>query len=221
MDVQGIGHLWMDATLSHIRCLELANGVGLEQLSEVILGPPLTLALIRRNIWCLHASAIQRQGRAVLLLGHSGQGKSTLARYCDGRTDMPRIADDIIPCVPSQELPLAIPQFPQLKLPVATQQHLAQSANVPLGALVFLVTGPRIEEPALTPISAMTALKPLAEQTVAIGLFDRETHQRHLAYAARLLAQVPAYRLDYPHDYARLPDVGRCIAGISPYGSAP
>ena len=51
-----------------------------------------------------------------------------------------------------------------------------------------------------------------AAQTIAIGLFDRSLHVRHLRFVARLLASVPAYALRYPHDYNRLPAVRAALA---------
>ena len=54
-----------------------------------------TLALARRGVLLLHASAVHHQGDALVLLGASGAGKTTTARRL-GRQGFQRLADDLI-----------------------------------------------------------------------------------------------------------------------------
>ena len=204
IDVAGIGGFTVDATAGRISCNRLHEDVSAARLEEVLLGPPITFALAGRDVWCLHASTVVVEGRAVLFLGHSGQGKSTLAGFCDGPGRMERVADDITPCALVDGRPCAQPHFPQLKLPAAVQYAVARDGNIPIGALVFLEPAGRDGPIQVDALPRVQALRRLCEQTVAIGLFDPWLHQRQLAFVSRLLAEVPAMCLRYPHDYGRL-----------------
>lgn len=194
----------------------VAPGVAPDVLEEVLLGPPLTFALALQEVWCLHASAVLKGGRAILFLGASGQGKSTLAAYSRHApgAGCQRIADDIVPCALVGGVPCVRPHFPQLKLAVEERYPLGADENVPLGALVVLQ--PTREKPgtAIEPLPATAAVKALAEQTVAVSLFDRALHRAHLGFVAEIVRAVPVHRLRYPHDYGRLPGVFGLLAGV-------
>jgi hypothetical protein len=183
---------------------------------ETLLGPPLTFALALRGVWCLHASAVLRDGKAILLLGSSGQGKSTLAAYLDGAAEggWRRLADDIVPCTLVDGLPCARPHFPQLKLASADRYPASAAQDIPIGALVVLQPTPQMPAIGVEPLRAVAAARVLAEQTVAVGLFDSLLHASHLRFLATLVGSAPVYRMSYPHDYGRLPDVSRALAVV-------
>src|ERR1700754_2380564 len=63
-----------DFTLPDAAPLSLAHG-----LLAAEMGMNLQMALGQRRYLILHASAVERDGRALLMTGHSGAGKSTLA----------------------------------------------------------------------------------------------------------------------------------------------
>ncbi|MFZ1574237.1 MAG: hypothetical protein WAT36_03155 [Chromatiaceae bacterium] len=185
-------------------------------LEEALLGPPLTFALALQEVWCLHASAVLKGGQAMLFLGASGDGKSTLAAYLNEAAPggWRRLADDILPCVLAGGLPFARPHFPQLKLSPEERYPSAADEAVPVGAVVVLRPTRKSAEIALEPLVATAAVKALAEQTVAVSLFDRALHGAHLRFVAGLVRAVPVYRMCYPHDYERLGDVARVLEGI-------
>jgi hypothetical protein len=214
IDIAGIGRFTVDASAGRIGCDQLEPGVSAERFEEVLLGPPIAFALAGRDVWCLHASAVLVDGRAVLFLGHSGQGKSTLAAFCDGPGGLPRIADDITPCAFFGGRPCARPHFPQLKLTAEAQYPVGAASSVPIGALVFLDPNEHAGPVRVHSAPPVEALKRLAGQTVAVGLFGPLLHQAQLRFAARLLAAVPAFLLQYPHDYDRLGDVCSTIVKL-------
>ena len=89
---------------------------------ETALGPMLIIALAAKGVFCLHSSAVLVRGCAFVFLGDSGTGKSTLASYLANRDETGhRIADDILPIMAKSDGTMALPRFPQLKLP-ANQQ---------------------------------------------------------------------------------------------------
>lgn len=191
---------------------ESTTGAGLWE--EALLGPPLSLALALKGVWCLHASAVLREGEAILFLGASGSGKSTLARYLSGVGAWPRLADDILPCGLIKDSPVAKPHFPQLKLRVDEHYPLSAPSAVPLGAILVLHPQLGAREIAIDPLSAAEGTKHLADQTVSVRLFDRTLHRAHLRFLALLLRAVPMYRLRYPHRYEDLPAVARAVAAV-------
>lgn len=207
VDVSGIGRFAVSWTVGHVSCISLEPGLTRELIEEVVLGPPISLSLASREIWCLHASAVVHASKAILFLGTSGCGKSTLAGHCGNRVGFSRIADDILPCSASEGEPLAHPHFPQLKRPVAEQYPLNAGRNIPIGALVVLDPGENRCTPEVQLLPMMEGVKRLAEQTVGVGMFNRSLHERHLQFVARLLESVPIFVLHFPHDYDRLPDV--------------
>ena len=186
-----------------------APGVPPNVLDEALLGPPLTFALALHEVWCLHASAVLKGGQAILFLGASGDGKSTLAAYLNEAAPggWRRLADDILPCMLAGGLPFARPHFPQLKLSPEERYPPTADEAVPVGAVVVLRPTRESAEITLEPLVATAAVKALAEQTVAVSLFDRALHGAHLRFVAGLVQAVPVYRMRYPHDYARLPEV--------------
>jgi hypothetical protein len=158
--------------------------------SSLLLGPGLPLLLFADEILCLHASAVAQESGAVLFVGDSGRGKSTLAARLGAR----RLADDIVPCTLLDGMPHALPRFPQLKLP---WQDPSVPERMPLRALVELEPDkdvPRSFE-RLPPLGTTRAL---LSHTVASRLFPRPWLARHLELAKVWSAQVETFRFRFP-----------------------
>jgi hypothetical protein len=109
------GNEEMQAQVSHdgleaqLHCLVALSE---SRVRSWVCGPLLILALARRGVFCLHASAVlNAQGGAVLMLGRSGVGKSTLAR-----ASRSPLVDDIAPVAAIDGQLWLLPRFPQLKL---------------------------------------------------------------------------------------------------------
>lgn len=100
-----------------------------------LFGPLLILALARLGVYCLHASAFCGNSAATVFIGHSGAGKSSMARAVCKRAGAQRLCDDITPIVLRAGKLYVLPHFPQLKLS-AVDQHLPEA--VPLKRLVLL-----------------------------------------------------------------------------------
>jgi hypothetical protein len=125
-----------------------------------LFGPALILALARRGIYCLHASAFIEHGVATVILGESGAGKSSLARAIVGKPGARRLCDDITPVQMENGQLYVLPRFPQLKLKAA---DLELPESVPLKRLIVL--------------QRATPNLPSANQVLTTrGLFDALTH---------------------------------------------
>jgi hypothetical protein len=80
-----------------------------------ILGPILAVLLRQRGHLLLHASAVAVADKAVLFLGSSGWGKSTMAAALHARGHA-LVTDDVAVLRTEESCPTVLPGFPQLKL---------------------------------------------------------------------------------------------------------
>jgi hypothetical protein len=125
-------------------------------------GPLLILALARRGVFCLHAGAVRtKNGEAVLILGRSGVGKSTLARADPALS----LVDDIAPVTVMDGQLYLLPHFPQLKLP---QPFANLPERVPVAQIWHLQTPAQMSQRAL---SAIELAPIILQHTVASRLF--------------------------------------------------
>ncbi|HVS12983.1 MAG TPA: hypothetical protein VMV46_03595 [Thermoanaerobaculia bacterium] len=176
------------SALSVVECPEARD----ELLVQAMLGPALTLLLASRGILSLHASAVARDGRAVLFVGESGAGKSTLAADLGAR-GWTWVADDVVPLARTANGLRARPWFPQLRLPPERQYRGEPELEV--AAVCALERG---EGVTLTERPARQALVTLLHNTVAARLFTPDLLDWHLAWTTRAVAETPVYELRYP-----------------------
>jgi len=215
LEVAGAGRFEVGAD-GAVDCLWLDPGAPPDLVAETLLGPALILALGLHGVFCLHAAAVVREGRAAVLVGPSGCGKSTLAAGLARAGEWRRIADDVLPVEPASGGPVARPDFPQLKL-AAAAQTVGGSAT-PLGALYLLAPpagGRRAGRAMLRPLPAHEAALALARHTVAARLFGPALLAGHLAACAAIAERVPVSRLVYPHHAGSIAAVAGLLAGPS------
>ncbi|HEX5717661.1 MAG TPA: hypothetical protein VF179_15995 [Thermoanaerobaculia bacterium] len=177
-------------------CIEVDPEPGADAgaVEEALLGPAFALALARRGVFVLHASAVVLQGRGVVgFLGESGAGKSTLARLLVEAGDGVALAADDLLAV---EGILALPHFPQLKLGTAAMSAiLGLEPRYPLLGLYELTSAEAVGTEALPPASAAALL---LRHTIAGRLFAKDLLAEQLDFAAGLAGRVPVGRLRVP-----------------------
>jgi hypothetical protein len=197
LDVAGIGRFAI-AAAGTIDCLRLEVDVDSVPLAEVLLGPALILALGHRDIFCLHAAAVERRGRVVVLIGPSGCGKSTLAASLARTGVWRRVADDVLPASSQGAAPMLLPRFPQLKL-AAGEQPTSVEARLRLAGVYELVTpegaGAAVE---VEPVPLGEAALTVARHSIAARLMSPEVLAHHLAFCGAVAERVPVRRLIYP-----------------------
>ena len=89
------------------------QGDGEEQdLRTYLLGSAVGALLIQRGMLVLHGNALEREGQAIVCLGHSGAGKSTLA-YALMQQGWGLLADDLVAITTEG---LVLPGIPRIKL---------------------------------------------------------------------------------------------------------
>lgn len=177
-------------------------------LLQAILGPALSLLLAAHGVLCLHASAVERDGRVALFVGESGAGKSTLAREL-AAIGWRRVCDDILPVALTRGGPVARPWFPQLRLDASDQYRGAGELSV---ARVFeLACGEEVAHEQQTPRhGALT----LVRHTVASRLFVPDLLSWQLGWAARFAQSAPSSTLRYPRRLDVVPTIGRLLDDV-------
>jgi hypothetical protein len=168
-------------------------------IEEALLGPALALAMARRGIFVLHASAVAMGGGVIGFLGESGAGKSTLARLlveAGPPGDVALAADDLLAVGPEAA---ALPHYPQLKLDPAAMAAIADLApSYPLLALCVLEPAPPTAPVGSEALPPGSAAAELLRHTIAGSLFAEDLLAEHLGFAARIAGRVPLRRLAVP-----------------------
>jgi hypothetical protein len=189
----------------------------------------------------LHASAVRlTDGRSVLFLGSSGDGKSTLAAgfaaYCGGRV----LADDCVVVDLAAAHPAAIPNYPGLRLwndsfhalyperhgqsaPVgaySSKRRLAMDGGAetararPIAAIFVLEKWSDTEDFWCELQSPEKACQGLMHNAFQMDIDNRQTSLRLVAQAMETCRSVPVYALDYPRAYAWLPRAAERILAL-------
>ena len=111
ISIEGIGdfrvHNGNEITFKKDKIIQDPN-----DLSTFILGSVLGALLIQRNFFLLHGNALEKDGKAIVCLGGSGYGKSTLA-YVLSKYGWRLIADDMVAITNDG---LVLPGIPRIKL---------------------------------------------------------------------------------------------------------
>lgn len=144
--------------------ITLAGGDGpLTLTAEVrLFGVPATLVAMEQGDVCLHASAVEVAGRAVLLVGPSRHGKTTLAAAF-AAVGHRLLTEDMTRCTTSGGTPAAFPgpAVVRLRPDVAESVHVpGSSAVVAEGDRVFVVLeGPARGSGSPVPLAAILLLR--------------------------------------------------------------
>ena len=88
------------------------SGVSDQDITTFLLGSAVGALLIQRGILVLHGNALEKDGQAIVCMGHSGAGKSTLA-YALMQQGWRLLADDLVAMSPDG---LVLPGIPRIKL---------------------------------------------------------------------------------------------------------
>jgi hypothetical protein len=204
-----------------------------QDLRTFLLGSAVGAALIQRGMLVLHGNALERDGRAIVCLGPSKAGKSTLA-YGLMRQGWQLLADDLVAITPSGQVlpgipriklwhdaarafgldPDALPPIRQGMRKVLLSGEAVRRASrpVPLKAL-YVLEGQRLGggetcQPSITPIGGeRQAVIALCEQSYR-PRFVRGLGREGSTFLAlaRLQREVPPSRLRLPEGIAAMQD---------------
>lgn len=167
----------------------------------------------------IHGAAVALGGRAIILLGRSGQGKSTLAASLCAHAGTTLFSDDAVALDPGPSagtyVVSAVESNHWLDAP-ARRALLADASNLDADGKIP-VRAPRVgsgsaalvaivelvfhddERPRLTAVaSGMEAMGALVPQAVRFVLDEPDLQRRELEALADLIEHVPVYRLERP-----------------------
>ena len=188
------------------------------------MGMNLQVALGWRRHMLLHASAVARDGRAVILSGESGSGKSTLAALL-GEDGWRLMGDEFTLIDPAGGDAFAFPRAVSLKneaiAAVAARVDAARMgpllAGTPKGDIRHLIPRPEaiaaMHEPACPALllfprfGGEAAVEPMGEGEAFVRLTEASTNYVALGEAGfaaltRLVRETPAFGISYPDSAA-------------------
>lgn len=198
-----------------------------------LLGPALGLILHQRKLLTLHASAVAVAGSAVIFLGQSGEGKSTMAAALHARGHA-LVTDDVVALdLGSEHIPAVLPGFPQMKLWPDTAAALgnapqdlprlhpdlekrAQPAGhdfpkcaLPVNRIYVLAEGPQF---CTTLLSAPQAFAHLMQHSYAVGLLGTPgATPDHFRQCVEFAKHVPVYRMERQRTLELLPSIAQLV----------
>lgn len=206
-----------------------APGVSQDTRDHFLADQVLPRILAHEGRLVVHGAAVKVGGRAIVILGDSGQGKSTLAASFSsagfgllgddatvvsrqgGRIGVravypslrlqPDSIDALYSEAPHSESVAHYSPKRRIRVPVPTD-----SGEAELAAL-FVIAQPVEAQIAVEPLSAAQASIALITNSFALDPTDLERAQAKLEAASACAREVPAFAISYPRDYARLPDV--------------
>ena len=198
----------------------------------------LPMALSRQGRLVLHASAVEIDGAALVFVGLSGRGKSTLATSfaLQGHA---LVVDDGLLLEPSAHGWMALPGEAAVRLrrdsqawldarlgddaPATTAVRYTDKTRVaagpalrfsaqplPVRAVFVLGDDPRAALQ-LQPLPPTQALIELVHYSFLLDVGDRARHTLQLRHAAALTTTCPVLRLDYPRRYEDLAQVQQVV----------
>ncbi|HET8655592.1 MAG TPA: hypothetical protein VFL93_08780 [Longimicrobiaceae bacterium] len=223
------GHVWVS----------WSRDVTLGDVAAPLLGPVLGCVLRRRGATCLHGAALAVDGRAIVLLGVKGAGKSTtaLALVRQGAT---LLADDITVLSETASGPSVLAGPARLRLrpePVAAlcgpadvvrpmwsqekgrpyKRYLdLPSRPTPAAAALAAIylLGPRgepIRETTIVEEPILTALPRLMAQRYVTFALDRDGQARDFESVTRLVRRIPVRQIHRPEGLERIDTVALAI----------
>jgi hypothetical protein len=204
-------------------------------LQQCIIGPVFAVLLHQKKHLILHASAVSLDGEAVIFLGNSGDGKSTIAASLL-ELGHQFLADDIVAVqTAGVSHPLIFGGFPHLKLwpdatgglevqadalspihPDLVKKVLRDSFDFKLRATslrtAYILRESDAPEPRITPVAPQKALVEIVRYSFLARLLDKmDNSVQHFEQASSLVNRVPIRFIKRRKDLSELRKVARLI----------
>lgn len=206
----------------HLEC-RLVAGAEAEMLPVILAGNVMSALMLLHGQVVLHASAVERDGEAVAMVGNPGAGKSTLAAIaCVAGAHL--VTDDVLRVKPDtagepmcfrgaaalrirpQSKSLAA-EIKRLESSSADGRHLMESPPTTLDTLPLrAIAVPRLRDPQhplrRTALSRKSALLTLLRFPRVQNWQDPATSAQHFQLHSSLVGRLPVYELEVPRDIA-------------------
>jgi len=226
---------------------EAIGGTPVDTLIHLLLNQVIALIAGASGRLVVHASAVRVGDGAIAFVGKSGQGKSTLAASF-GASGFPLVTDDCLMLDLHDDRLIATPSYPGLRLwhdsavhvfgektDFAAVAHYTSKKRVgvghspaafadtplPLTRMYFLdpaADAADMREVRITPLSPRDVFTELVSFSFQLDVTDRNVLRREFELLGSIATRPLFFRLSFPHDYSRLPEVQRAIlahAGVA------
>lgn len=222
--------------LSTIQCYS-KSAIPLETIRHLFLDQVFPLVLSERGKAVLHASAVATPVGAIVFLGESGQGKSTLCAAF-GQQGFSVLTDDCLLLEQQEHSLFGIPNYPGLRLWPDTVAELFDdrpslrrmahysnkkrlggndspiqfcSEPIPIKAVYSLVSSeksPAVDSIAIHPLGPAESLIELAKHRFCLGIDDIDKLRKDYQRLSSIAKSLGTiHLLDYPRDLSLLPKV--------------
>lgn len=235
---------WVDFVINESGTEVWANsgtGTDLSDVTTLFVGPVFGCILRLRGVIGLHASVVNWDERAFLLIGPSGAGKSTTAAGLIELGCHPW-ADDLAVLNTNKETLRVPPGYFRLRLysHVAKQlyggsaeltplwsgdmgmpakgyrnyfecDNAAAQNPIPLAGIYLLHPSAQVQRAVITLLSPGEALPRLIQETVCRWALDQKGRANEFRTLSRLVAETPVYQVQRPLDMTTLMDTCQII----------
>jgi hypothetical protein len=233
LEFEGVVRFAVDPSRRSIAILPLCDPLPDETLEHLLLDQLVPRIRAHQGDLIIHAAAVSRGAGAILLVGDSGRGKSTLSAAL-AQLGWTLLGDDAVSLSAEGGTVRAQSLYPSLRLlpdsiaalvgddvPTAPTAHYTIKRRVEAGdggpladcRAIFLLCDPSsaATEISVQRVSPGALCMALVKESFALDPSDRLRAAERLRTLSDIADRVPGYSLDYPRDYGRLPDVGRAI----------
>lgn len=227
------GDFFLSADTAQIQCRPLPD-IPEVTVRHLLLDQVIPVVLSRRESVVLHASAVLTPHGVIAFAGKSGQGKSTLAASF-AQKGYALLSDDCLVLRAEHGGWTALPSYPGVRLWPSTAEALVRGgadtavvahysskqriSNVdlvpfvdkpaPIRRLFFLAD--EDSHVSIQKLSPGRAFVSLVEFTYNLDIEDPTVLRRQFEAVGQLTAEVPAYAIRYPRQFASLPAVWETI----------
>lgn len=223
---------WISRTERSIHAFPLVSGLSPHTFDHFVMDVVLPRVIAESGDLVLHGALVAQGMDGACLLGRSGLGKSTLAAALRN-AGWTFFGDDALELGADGEEITARATYPSLRLfpdslrqiypdpptclsPVAdylNKFRMDPGGAVPAGeasrlrAVFVLGEDDGSGDVTVQPLAASKLCMALVAHSFALDPSDPASAHRRLSFASAVTAAVPGFALNYPRDYARLPEV--------------
>lgn len=218
----------IDLDSGHILCRFL-GGAPSNRDRHLLLDQVLSRLLAHHGRFMVHSSCVESNGRAIMFLGDSRAGKSTMALGMH-KLDFSVLADDCVRAQLSNSGIRVAGTYPSLRVSSEVREELLTSKAMSIDVdgtnkdrIVFAQQEVRSAELVVAyclagvhntenrikveRMSKCAALMHVMKQVFHLDIEDRTRLEQKLGEAEHFVHRVPMYEVSYPHEYRMLPSV--------------